>query len=227
MPNFMVNINTTRNAYRELPDDQRIAAARSTVKLLITMRGAEPPIDSTIVPDFLASDAVVARYFEIEPPIAAVMPEFQEIIDEIEYTYVAGLHFAAVSASCVTIERLLNLARIELHPFQVKIKELWGKGPSNSWYENIDALRSWGYIDATFATELRELYDDVRNRYLHCGDIRNLAADSLRAVRAAYRLLQILLGFPGDLFQIAEGRMRCANENDPRYKAFYAKHVVD
>ena len=37
------------------------------------------------------------------------------------------------------------------------IKELWDKGPSNEWYENIEALRTWGYLDGTFAAELAKV----------------------------------------------------------------------
>jgi hypothetical protein len=43
----------------------------------------------------------------------------------VERAYVRGDLFSAVSASCVSIERLLNLARIRLHEHHQKIKELW------------------------------------------------------------------------------------------------------
>jgi hypothetical protein len=91
----------------------------------------------------LVNDRMVERYLELVPPKAAVIPEFQTIINEIERAYVLGMFFSAVSASCVSIERMLSLARIELnihHP--KKMKKLWGKGPSNEWYENIDALEA-------------------------------------------------------------------------------------
>lgn len=165
------------------------------------------------------------RFLELEPPIAAVIPEFQAIIDEIEASYVGGLYFAAVSAGCVSIERLLNLARMQLHPYHRKIKQLWGKGPSNAWAENIDALLSWGYVDAAFAAELKGIYTDVRNRYLHSGAIADTQADALRATKAAYKLLAMFLGFPADLFRITSG-IECLNPGDPRFKAFYEKRVV-
>jgi hypothetical protein len=42
---------------------------------------------------------------------------------------------------------------------------------------------------------------DIRNRYLHSGPITNMADDARRAVKAAYKLLTIFLGFPPDLFR--------------------------
>lgn len=91
MASFVVNLNTARNAFRELPHDAQIAAARPIVKLCVAARGAELSLAADTIPDFLASDAAVKRYLEIEPPIAAVIPEFQEIVDEIEKAYV-GVH---------------------------------------------------------------------------------------------------------------------------------------
>ena len=139
------------------------------------------------MPDALVTPAIAQRYLELDPPFATVNQEFQAIIAEIDYTYVHGVFFSTVSASCVTIERVLNLARISLHPHCPKIKELWGKGPSNEWYENIEALISWGYLEQDFANELKTIYRDIRCRYLHSGEIKNLSADALRSARADHR----------------------------------------
>jgi hypothetical protein len=57
----------------------------------------------------------------------AVIPEFQSATNEIERAYVRGLFFSTVASACVAIERMLNLARIELHHHCPKIKELWAK----------------------------------------------------------------------------------------------------
>lgn len=111
--------------------------------MFVLPREHDGPMFDSQVPDHLVSDQMVERYLQLSPPIAAVIPEFQRIIDEIERTYVIGAFFATVSASCVTTERLLNMARIELHQYHPKIKSLWDKGPSNSWDENIDALATW------------------------------------------------------------------------------------
>jgi hypothetical protein len=227
MAHFEVNLNTARNGLRGLEGDALMAEARRSAKLCAVRGAAVLPLSDADVPDNLVSDDAVRRYLEIEPPVAAVIPEFQAIVDEIEDAYVGGLYFAALSAACVSLERLLNLARIELHPFHPseKTKRLWGKGPSNGWDVNIDALALWGYLDQAFADELKGVYEDIRNRYLHTGPIGDMKTDALRAIGAAYRLLKIFLGFPEDLFRFAAG-IECLNPKDPRFKAFYEKRLV-
>jgi hypothetical protein len=227
MPYYKVNINMTRSGLKSVPDGFRRSEARKHVKLHLVREASQTqPISDRQVPDFLVTDAAVQRFLEIEPPIAAVIPEFQAIVNEIEDTYVAGHFFAAISASCVSIERTLNLARIHLHPFHQKIAKLWGKGASNAWDENIDALKLWGYVDDVFATELKSLYSDVRNRYLHSGQINDMRADAFRAVNDAYALLTIFLGFPKDLFRFTSG-IECLNPADPRFQVFYKPNMVD
>jgi hypothetical protein len=205
-----------------LPPERREAEARRAVKMLLLPRLPESVATDGDVPDALVTRGMVERYLELSPPFATVDQAFQDVIAEIDYTYVHGVFFSTVSASCVTIERVLNQARIALHPYcSPRISTLWGKGPLNDWGENIDALVSWGYIPADFATELRTMYREIRCRYLHSRVIANLAADALTSARAAYRVLAIFVGFPPDLFTFAQGRLVCLNDLDPRYLALY------
>lgn len=215
----------SRNGIRAFPADRREAEARRAVKMFVLPRRPEAAMFDHQVPDGLITQAMVERYLQLDPPFATVNQEFQDVIREIDYTYVHGVFFSTVSASCVTIERVLNLARIALHPHCAKIKELWGKGPSNEWYENIEALTRWGYIDAELANELRTIYREIRCRYLHSGEIRDLAGDALKSARAAYRVLGLFVGFPSDLFTFVDGRLACTNEGDPRYVALYLPHI--
>jgi hypothetical protein len=210
----------------ELPADRRETEARRAVKMLVLPRQPEASMADGDVPDPLVTTAMVKRYLELNPPFATVNQEFQNVITEIDYTYVHGIFFSTVSASCVTIERVLNLARITLHPHCPKIKELWGKGPSNEWFDNIDALKSWGYLDADFANELRAMYREIRCRYLHSGQIRDLATDALNSARAAHHVLGLFVGFPPELFTFTNGRMSCNNVGDPRYLALYLPHIA-
>jgi len=150
----------------------------------------------------------------------AVIPEFHEIIKEIERSYVLGNLFSALSAACVSMERVLNLARIKLHKHHSKIKTLWGKGPTDNWGKNIDALREWGYLEQAFAEELQAIFKEVRCKYLHSAPVADLRRDALRSVNAAYRLLTIFLGFPEDIFQLTDSIV-CTNTSDPRFVEFY------
>ncbi|SRR6266545_1141616 len=215
MPFFYpVKLNMTRGSLHDLPEPLAAATARGHVALLLRAFTGD------------VTDQAIARYREIDPPIAAIVPTFQGIIDEIELAYVAGLRFSAISAACVSIERLLNFVRAALQPFHLPIKSLYGKGALNSWHPNIDALEGWGYLDGLLATELRGLYDDVRNRYLHSGDIASMQCDAKRAVVAAYRSITAFLGFPRDLFAIGPG-IECLNPQDPRFLAFYKPHLLE
>lgn len=221
---FWVHLNMTRGPLELLPPPVRLVEARRDVKMiLLPQRRSEAMFDS-MVPDHLVTDDMVVRFLDLNPPIASVIAEFQEVINEIERAYVVGMFFSAVSASCVTIERLLNIARIELHPYHQKIKKLWGKGPSNSWDENVEALQQWKYLDELFSTELKGLYREVRCRYLHSWENTDYSADALRSAQAAYRLLRIFLGFPEDLFRFTNG-IECLNTEDPRFLVFYRPHI--
>lgn len=225
MPTFFtVFLNTSRSILHGRPMDWQLAEARRSAKMFVLPREHIAPMGDGHVPDQLVSDEMAKRYIALSPPIASVIPEFQTIIDEIERAYVLGLFFSTISASCVAIERMLNLARIELHPHHQKIKSLWGKGASNSWGENIDALREWGYLDETFSRELAEIYETIRCRYLHSGPIDDLAADAFRSAAAAYKLLGAFLGFPNDLFRFTS-EIECLNTADPRFVAFYKSHI--
>ena len=226
MPYFSVTLNMARACLLSLPEPLRLLEARRQAKLLL-LRVASPGFHSDAeVPDALIDDEAVRRYVELEPPRAAIIPDFQLIISEIEASYVLGLFFAAASAACVSIERMLNLARISLHRHHLKIPALWGKGPSNSWGENVDALHSWGYLDSSFAQELKAVYKDIRNPYLHSGTITDSQNDAKRSVVAAYKLIGMFLGFPPDLFRIGSG-IECLNSTDPRYIEFYQSNLTN
>jgi hypothetical protein len=87
-------------------------------------------------------------------------------------------------------------------------------------------LKEWGYLDKDFASELSAIYTDVRCEYLHCGKIKCLRRDALRAVAAAYKLMKIFIGFPEDLFSWINGSPACKNEADPRFLEFYKPYYV-
>jgi hypothetical protein len=223
--NYPVTLNTTRNALLGLPSDVQRTEARRHVKMFLVPADSSQSVSDGMIPDYLVSESMVDRYLQVKPPVAAIMPDFQTVIDEIEEAYVRGHFFSALSAACVSIERLLNLARIELHKHHRKIKELWDKGPSNDWDENIDALQTWGYLDDEFASELKWVFKNIRCRYLHSRPITDLRGDALRSVNAAYQLLSIFLGFPDDLFRFTSG-IECTNPADPRFIEFYRPRIV-
>lgn len=87
------------------------AEALRTVKLFVAANAAVPVSDG-LIPDYPVNDAMVERFLEIEPPQVRGTVEFDPIIEEIERSYVMGLVFSALSASVITIERMLNTARM-------------------------------------------------------------------------------------------------------------------
>jgi len=127
------------------------------------------------------------------------------------------------------IERLLNQARIALHKHHTDkvVKKLWNKDAVPVWDPNIDALKKWDYLDDTFASELSDIYVEVRCRYLHSGEIQNIRRDALRVITAAYKLMTIFIGFPEDLFSFKGGALACKNETDPRFLEFYKPYMQD
>jgi hypothetical protein len=221
-------INTTRGGLQILPERVRMTEAKKNVKLFLLPQdggiceGTESSIIDDKIPDLLVSDGMVKRYLEISPPPLMVIPEFQIVINEIERSYVLGMFFSATATSCDTIERALNLARIRLHQHHnPKIKELLSKEAINDWDKNIDALQTWKYLDIDFAKDLKDIYKNIRCKYLHSGALRSIEQDALKSIGAAYKILNIFFGFPTSLFRITKGRPQCLDENDPRFVEFY------
>jgi hypothetical protein len=223
-------LNCTRNAILGMPPVFRKAAAMKEVKMFVVPKSLRQGIFDSDISGKLVSEEMAERYLEVTPPVfSLIIPDYQSIVEEIEQSYVIGNDFSAISASCVVIERLLNQARIALHKHHKDkaVKKLWNKEAVNEWYPNIDALKEWDYLDDTFASELCDIYQDLRCRYLHCGKIQSLRNDARKAVAAAYRLMTIFIGFPEDLFSWVEGRPFCKNENDPRFVEFYKPYWQD
>jgi hypothetical protein len=223
---IQLKVNAGRGGLNDVDDREfKVAEAKKHIKFFLAPKDAEIIISDADIPDFLVTDSMVERYFPVEPPPLRSMPDFDPIIEEIERAYVLGQFFSALSASVVTIERLLNTARMELHQHVAnKIKELWNKGALNEWQGNIDALQRWGYLADDLAAELGQLFA-VRCQYLHSGNIQGLEADALRCIHAAYALLKALIGFPERLFRFGDGGIECINEEDPLFKVFYAAHI--
>jgi hypothetical protein len=224
---IQVFLNCTRNAILSMPPVFRKAEAMKEVKMFVVPKSLRRNIFDYDISDKLVSEEMADRYLEIAPPVFAIIPDYQLVINEIEQSYVIGNDFSALSASCVVVERLLNQARIALHKHHKAIKQLWDKGSTNEWYPNIDALKEWGYLDDVFADELSAIYRDIRCKYLHCGEIQNMRQDALRVIAVAYKLMTIFIGFPEDLFSWIGGCPTCKNENDPRFLEFYKPYMQD
>ena len=229
MPSYYnIRINFTRNSVRHITDpDVKRARARSDVKLFLAPADSKQGITEKAIPDYLVTDSMIDRYLTIEPPQAAVIPEFDPIIDEIERAYVFGLFFSALSAASVATERTLNLLRITLHPFHPgTAKELEGVGPIENWKKNIDALVEWGYLhEDDFTTTLRKQHR-IRSKYLHNGPLDELPADTLTSINVAYDLLKKTLAFPDWLFSFANGGINCKDPSHPLFIAFYKPIIV-
>jgi len=212
-----------------MPPPAQKAEAMRAAKMLIIAKALKRGVFDYDIPDKLVSEEMAERYLEITPPVFSLIPDYQLVINEIEQSYVIGNDFSALSASCVVIERLLNKARMDLHKHHKDkvVKELWNKDAVNEWYPNIDALKKWDYLDDTFAAELSVIYRDIRCRYLHSGEINNMRQDALRAVKAAYKLMTIFIGFPEDLFTLKGGALTCKNNADPRFLEFYKPYMHD
>lgn len=230
MPSFYnVKINFTRNSVRHLPDaDMQRVEARGQVKLLLAPQDGKGIITESMISNDLVTDAMIDRYLSIEPPQVAVVPEFDPIIDEIERAYVLGLYFSALSAACVTIERLLNFLRIKLHQFHPgTVAEIDGFGPIENWKKNIDALVEWGYLkEDEFTTKVRKQYK-LRSKYLHNGPLNELQEDALTSINIAYDLLKKFLGFPPELFDIGPSAgISCKDSSHPLFRVFYAPTIV-
>jgi hypothetical protein len=224
---WMLNLNATRGGIKSVDDVtfKRSEAAKH-VKLFFAPKDGTQGLSDSMVPDYLVSEGMIDRFLEIDPPVFRVIAEYDAIFEEIESTYVKGMFFSSLSAAVVTIERILNTTRMELHPHvSPKFKQLWPKGPTNEWQPNIDALRTWGYLSDKLAKELEELYA-VRCNYLHSGSLASLQMDAQRAVHAAYDLSKEIMGFPPKLFSMANGGINCLDWNDPLVQIFYKPHVL-
>ena len=219
-----VNLNIGSECY--LPDGPvRVAEARRSVRLLHVPKDAGVAVLDSMVPEFLVTDSMVRRYLEIRPPQFRITASFDRIIEEIERAYVLGHYFSALAASVVTIERMLNEARIKLHQHaSSRIGKLWEKGPTNAWQDNIEALVCWGYLPADVGEELSAIYE-IRRKYLHSDPIDALEAESRRCVDAAFRVLTEFIGFPERLFRLGSA-IECLHPSDPLVEVFYKPALI-
>lgn len=229
MPSYYnIRINFTRNSVRHIADVAlKRARARSDVKFFLAPADSTQAITAEMIADELVTDSMIDRYLGIEPPQTLVMPEFDTIVNEIERAYVFGLYFSALSAACVSIERTLNLLRIQLHPFHPgTATDLEGKGPIDNWKKNIDALVEWGYLQEDDSTGLLRAQYFIRSKYLHSGPLDELPADTLTSINVAYDLLKKTLAFPDSLFMFSNGGIRCKDPSHPLFIAFYKPTIV-
>jgi hypothetical protein len=224
---FQLHLNAVRGGIKSISDVafQR-AEARKHIKLSLGPRDSEQGFTDAAVPDFLVTDSMIDRWLAIDPPVFRVESDFDPIFQDIEWSYVMGRFFSALAASVVTVERMLNTARMELHPLVTpKLKELWGRGSTNTWQPNIDALLKWGYLSELLAEDLAKLFD-LRCNYLHSGSLGGLQNDSIHAIEVAYRLLKELVGFPPTLFGMENGALKILHEADPLFLVFYKPHLI-
>jgi hypothetical protein len=201
-------LNCGRNAILSMPPALQKVEAMQEVKMFVVPRILGHEIFDTNIPDVLVSEEMAERYLEIIPPVFSLIPDYQEIIQEIEQSYVIGID-------------------LHKHHKDKAIKKLWDKGPTNEWHSNIGALRKWGYLDDAFALELSAIYRNIRCRYLHSSPIQSLRNDARRTVAAAYKLMTIFIAFPADLFSWVGGSPACKNEADPRFLEFYEPYMQD
>jgi hypothetical protein len=228
VPYYNIRINFTRNSVRHIPDvGVKRARARLLVKFFLAPPDSSQVITEATVADELVTDSMIDRYLVIEPPQTLVMPEFDTIVNEIERAYVFGFYFSALSAACVSIERTLNLLRINLHPFHPgTAAEIEGLGPIDNWKKNIDALTQWGYLQEDDSTALLRKQYFIRSKYLHNGRLNELPADTLTSINVAYDLLKKTLAFPDSLFAFSDGGIRCKDPSHPLFVAFYKPIIV-
>ena len=119
-----------RGGIKGHPDEAfRRAESKKHIRLFLAQKDAGQVIWDSMIPDYLVTDSMVDRFLAIDPPEVRVPSTFDTVIEEIERTYVIGLPFSALSAAVVTIERVLNEARIRLHNLVTqKSKISGGKG---------------------------------------------------------------------------------------------------
>ena len=79
-----------RQWIRDFPPEAGEAEARREVKMLVLPRKPAAAMTDGDVPDALVTSAMTKRYLELDPPFATVNQQFQEVIIEIDYTYVHG-----------------------------------------------------------------------------------------------------------------------------------------
>lgn len=106
------------------------------------------------------------RYLSFKPSSLAIIGEYHDLLQEIDDSYILGLYYPALTASCCLGERIFNILILRLmdyHKTSQYYKNIYSKESLTDWTSSINILRDWKVIDS----------EDISSKYLKLEEIRH------------------------------------------------------
>jgi hypothetical protein len=170
-------------------------------------------------------DGKLARYMEFDPPNICIISEYLNLLHEISDAYVFGSFYPALTGACSLGERIFNILIINLRndykTHESYYKEVYSKDSFQDWGKAITILRQWKVIDDSIEKEYRALAT-LRNESIHFGELKNVQASALSALKTVMIITDKLFGLKSDFFFWCPGEIyvKKTRENEPFIKAF-------
>lgn len=129
------------------------------------------------------------RYLSFKPPSLRVIPQYHDLLQEIEDSYVYGLYYPTLTSACCLGERIFNMLIIRLRHYYKKskhYKHIYNKESFDDWKKSIDILWDWKVITSKdIRTKYRKLAS-IRHNVIHFNRLKDIEVKALDVLAIVY-----------------------------------------
>lgn len=168
------------------------------------------------------------RWLELEPPALCAPVEWHDLLREVEFSYIHGDFYPALTSACCLGERILNHLVINLRDYfkdSPRYKEVHAKESFQDWNRSIDILSEWNVLNDEQTGLFNELLE-LRNPAIHFGNLEELQEKAKEAINLVYSITSKMFGQVSGHFFICPGEFYVSsNETEiPLVKEFIIPH---
>jgi hypothetical protein len=176
------------------------------------------------------AESKVSRYLEYEPPNMCIITEYLSLLHAISDSYILGSFYPTLTGACSLGERIFNIIILKLRDYNKNhplYKGVYSKSSFQDWDKAITVLAEWKIIDKELEMDYRKLAD-LRNESIHFGNIKDIQASSLTALRTVMTITDKLFGMKSDLYFWCPGELyvKQLRESEPFVKEFILPNCV-